>query len=112
MTLKPIAMSRTGRLTLPASARKELGLTDVAHFDVELTEEGILLRPVTAIPPEDAWAYTPKVLASIQRGLEDIAAGRTIRMSPAELDAYGDAAEAAREAEAAKKAKNAKPQAS
>ena len=63
-----------------------------------------------AIPPEDGRADTPKVLASSQRGLEDIAAGRTIHMSAAELQAYSDAAEAAREARAARRAAAAKPQ--
>ena len=90
-----VAMSRTGRLTLPASARRKLGLVDAAHFDVEVTEEGILLRPVLAVPREDVWIYTPENLAGVRRGLEDIQAGRLIRMSPNELEAYGDAADAA-----------------
>jgi hypothetical protein len=55
------------------------------------------LRPVIAVPREDLWIYTPENLAKIQRGLEDLRAGRLIRMSPDELDAYGDAAQAARE---------------
>jgi AbrB family looped-hinge helix DNA binding protein len=93
---KPVAMSPTGRLTLPARTRRELGLTGGAYFDVEVTEEGILLRPLTAVAREDLWIYTPENLAKIERALEDVRAGRTIRMSPAELDAYGDAAEAAR----------------
>ena len=94
--MKPVAMSKTGRLTLPAAARRELGIDDVAYFEVEVTEEGILLRPVKAVPREDVWIYTPENLARIERGLEDVRAGRLVRMSPAELDAYGDRMEADR----------------
>jgi AbrB family looped-hinge helix DNA binding protein len=96
--MKPVAMSKTGRLTLPAAARRKLGLSGEAHFDVEVTEEGILLRPVTAVPRDDVWIYTPENIARVQRGLEDLRAGRLIRMSPTELDAYGDQAEANRAA--------------
>lgn len=97
--MKPVAMSKTGRLTLPAAARRKLGIHDVANFEIEVTEEGILLRPVKAVPREDVWIYTPENLARIERGLEDFRAGRLIRMSPAELDAYGDRAEAERQSD-------------
>jgi len=95
--MKPVAMSRTGRLTLPAPARRKLGLKGEAYFEVEVTEEGILLRPVTAVPREDVWLYTPENLARIEQGLEDVRAGRLIQMSPAQLDAYVAEATRARE---------------
>jgi AbrB family looped-hinge helix DNA binding protein len=95
--MRPVAMSKTGRLTLPAIVRHKLGLTGEAYFDVEVVEEGILLRPVTAVPREDVWIYTPENLAMIAQGLEDVRAGRLIQMSPAELEAYVDEAARARE---------------
>jgi len=94
--MKPVAMSRTGRLTVPAAARRKLGLPGVAYFEVEVTEEGILLRPVRAVAQEDAWVYAPETLRRIERGLDDLRAGRLIRMSPSELGERGDQAEGAR----------------
>jgi len=61
-------------------------------------EEEILLRP-TVVPSEDVWLYTPENLAMIAQGLEDVRAGRLIRMSPAELEAYGDRLQAERESD-------------
>jgi len=37
----------------------------------------IVLDPIQAIPPEEAWLWeNPEALASLERGLEDAAAGR------------------------------------
>lgn len=94
--MKPITMSATGRLTLPSSVRQKLGLTGEARFEVEVTDNGVLLRPVMAIPQDDVWIYTPENLARIEAGLADVRAGRVVRMSLEELQRYGDEAEAAR----------------
>jgi AbrB family looped-hinge helix DNA binding protein len=97
--MKPVAMSRTGRLTLPAPARRTLGLSGEAYFEVEIVDGGILLRPVTAVARDDVWVYAPENLARIERGLEDLRAGRLIQLSPADLEAYVDWAEAAADAD-------------
>jgi AbrB family looped-hinge helix DNA binding protein len=94
--MKPVTMSPNGRLTLPAPARRKLGLRGEAQFDVEVTEEGILLRPVVRVAREDVWVYRPENLARIEQALADLQAGRLVEMSPTELQAYGDEAEAAR----------------
>jgi hypothetical protein len=77
----------------PIRSADELARDDVWESDEELDA---FLADLSA-PREDLWIYTPENFAKIQRGLEDLRAGRLIRMSPDELEAYGDAAEAARE---------------
>ena len=54
-----VAMNAQGRLTVPADARKALGLVGEAQFQAEVRDEGLLLRPAVLVPREDAWAYTP-----------------------------------------------------
>jgi len=45
-------MTNRGVITLPKALRKQLGLKDQEQFQVELTSDGILLRPIVAIPIE------------------------------------------------------------
>ena len=70
-------MTKTGRLTLPAEIRREMGLTDESTFDVEADPENdvIHLRPRVVIPREDAWAYTARMRDIIARYRADLAAG-------------------------------------
>lgn len=69
-------MSKTGRLTLPAEIRREMDLEGEAEFEVEASDGELVLRPLVLMRREDAWVYTPQVLESIQRGLDDIRHGR------------------------------------
>jgi bifunctional DNA-binding transcriptional regulator/antitoxin component of YhaV-PrlF toxin-antitoxin module len=69
-------MSKTGRLTLPAEIRRAMDLEGEAEFEVEASEGELVLRPLVLLRREDAWAYTPEVIESIQRGLNDIRNGR------------------------------------
>lgn len=47
-------MNPTGRLTLPADARRALGLRGEAFFEVQLDGNAIVLRPVAIVPLEEA----------------------------------------------------------
>lgn len=71
-------MNKTGRITLPASIRKLLHLEGETEFEVERLEEGdgLILRPVVVMRRDEASAYTPEMIASIQRGIDDIRHGR------------------------------------
>lgn len=44
-----ISLSEKGQVTLPAGARRKLGLKPKSKMEVEITEEGILLRPIKSI---------------------------------------------------------------
>ncbi len=45
-------MNPTGRLTLPADARRALGLSGEAFFEVHLEGNAIILKPVAIVPLE------------------------------------------------------------
>jgi AbrB family looped-hinge helix DNA binding protein len=62
-----VTMTDRGRITLPASVRKELNIEGETPFELETTGEQITLRPAIIIPREDAWAYTPEHRALIER---------------------------------------------
>ena len=82
-------MNAQGRVTLPASARRQLGLTDGARLEVAVDERSITLRPARVVLAEDAWAYTPENLAGIRRALEDVKAGRVYSLSWDDLEKVG-----------------------
>ncbi len=62
-----VTMTDRGRITVPASVRKELHLEGETPFELETTGDHIVLRPALVIPREDAWAYTPEESAAIER---------------------------------------------
>jgi AbrB family looped-hinge helix DNA binding protein len=82
-----VTMNAAGRITLPASARRRLGLTGEAQFEVEVSGDRIILRPAVVLPREDAWAYTPEHRGLLQRAHEDSRAGRVRRLDESELEA-------------------------
>lgn len=86
MSRTTVAVNAQGRLTLPADARRSLGLKDGTQLEVRVEDNEIRLRPARVVLAEDAWAYTPESLASIKRSLADIAAGRTFALTTADLE--------------------------
>lgn len=93
-----VSMNKQGRITVPASARRALRLEGEAQFEMEVTDDALILRPAFVIPREDAWAYTPEHLESMRRAEEDIAAGRVYRMTKAGLKELMRRADVAAEA--------------
>lgn len=79
-------MNREGRLTVPAAARRELGLAGEAQFQLEVQDGKLVLQPAVVIPREDLWAYTPQNVAKIRRAQRDIEEGRVRQITEAELD--------------------------
>ena len=65
-----VTMTERGRITLPASVRKELHIEGETPFELETSGEEITLRPAILIPREDAWAYTPEHRAAVERALQ------------------------------------------
>lgn len=45
-----VAMNSTGRVTLPAEARRALGLEGESFFEVAVEADRIVLRPVAIVP--------------------------------------------------------------
>jgi AbrB family looped-hinge helix DNA binding protein len=52
-------LGRKGQLTIPAEVRKAVGLQPGHVLSIEVTDQGIILRPIE-IDPEQAWFWTPK----------------------------------------------------
>jgi bifunctional DNA-binding transcriptional regulator/antitoxin component of YhaV-PrlF toxin-antitoxin module len=89
-TATAVAMNAQGRLTVPAEARKALGLVGEAQFEAEVRDDGLLLRPAVLIPREDAWAYTPEHRAMLARARDDVAHGRVRKLSEDQLRKLAD----------------------
>jgi antitoxin PrlF len=65
-----------GQLTLPEDIRKAAGIEEGDLFDVEVTPEGILLRPKRVIDATQAWFWSAEWQAGEREADEDLAAGR------------------------------------
>ena len=44
-----VSISEKGQVTLPAKARRELGLRPRSKLEVEITKDSIILRPIKSI---------------------------------------------------------------
>lgn len=74
-----ISIQGRGVVTLPAALRRKLHL-DEKGSQVEVVEraDGVIeLRPLLAIPADEAWFWTPEWQAREREADEDIKAGRT-----------------------------------
>ena len=81
-----VSMNREGRLTVPAAARRELGLEGETQFQAEIRDGNLVLRPAVVIPREDAWAHSPEHVVRVERGQGDSQEGRVRQMTESELD--------------------------
>ena len=66
-----VAMNGEGRITVPAAARRQLGLEGEAQFQAEVRDGALVLRPAVVIPRDDAWAYAPDHLERIARARQE-----------------------------------------
>jgi len=67
---------KKGSLTIPADIRKAARLAEGDLVDVEMTAEGILLRPKKVIDATQAWFWEPAWQAKEREADEDLAARR------------------------------------
>ena len=78
------------RITLKDKVMKEppLDHMEIDAFEILVGGEGdILIRPMANIPSKELWVHqNPKVLKSVQRGMQDIKAGRVARVK--DLDKF------------------------
>ena len=81
-----IHMNSQGRLTLPASARRRLGLDGEADFQLAVDSHAFVLKPAVVLTLEDAWAYTPEHRGLLARAHEDSRRGRVRRLTESQLD--------------------------
>lgn len=82
---KLVTMTPEGRVTIPAAARRELGVEGEAQFEVGVEGESIVLRPALVMSREDAWAYTPEHRRLLAEAHRDSREGRVRRLSERQL---------------------------
>jgi bifunctional DNA-binding transcriptional regulator/antitoxin component of YhaV-PrlF toxin-antitoxin module len=83
-------MNATGRVTIPAGLRHELGVEGEGDFAIEVANGAVVLRPVLVLPREDAWAYTAEHRALLHQAHEDSREGRVRELSEDDLAQLGD----------------------
>lgn len=90
--MKTIVMNEAGRITVPAEARRQLGIEGEAEFEVEVDpdQDAIILRPAVVLRREDAWAYTPGHRELLEQAHRDSREGRVRIVTEDELKALGD----------------------
>lgn len=89
--METVTAHGSGRLTVPASVRKQLGLTEGTQLEIEVDVEqkALVLRPVVYLRLEDAWAYTPDHRELLERAHRDSKEGRVKRLSEEDLESLG-----------------------
>jgi len=65
-----------GQLTIPTEIRKVAHLEEGDPIEVEMTEDGILLRPKKVIDATQTWFWTPEWQAGEREADRDIRLGR------------------------------------
>jgi AbrB family looped-hinge helix DNA binding protein len=81
-----VPMKSDGRITIPAKARAQLGITSETQFEIEVKDSGLVLRPALVLRREDAWAYTTKHRALLEAAHADSKAGRVKTLTPSGLE--------------------------
>ena len=80
-----VEMDEAGRLTVPEGARRALGLSGAATFELDVDPDSSALVLRSAAPPGDNVAFTPEQLESLARGLKDSREGRVRRVTEDDL---------------------------
>ena len=71
-----VTLRSDGRVTIPKNLRRQARLSEGDELDVEMTSEGILLRPCSQRHENQWWYWTDEWQAGEQQITEDRAAGR------------------------------------
>ena len=73
-----IVVGDKGRVTLPESVRKHLGIEEGDELGIELSANGTVeLVPLALIPRDQVWFAHSEMQERISEALNDINAGRT-----------------------------------
>jgi AbrB family looped-hinge helix DNA binding protein len=73
-----------GRITIPESLRRALGLSAGDTVLFELSGTSLLVVPAALVPRDQLWFYTAEVQRRLAAAEADIGAGRTTRAATAE----------------------------
>lgn len=87
-----VESNEQGRLVIPAEVRQALDIKGKAHWQLEVRDGAIVLKPAMVIPREDAWAYRPDHLARLDEAMAQARSGQTLELSPQQLERVLDQA--------------------
>jgi antitoxin MazE len=77
-----IVVGDKGRVTLPESVRRHLGIQEGDELGVELSANGTAeLVPLALIPKDQVWFAHSEMQGRISEALKDLRHGRTTRVS-------------------------------
>lgn len=77
-----VVVGDKGRVTLPESVRKHLGIEEGDELSVELSANGTAeLVPLALIPRDQVWFAHSGMQERISEALDDLHQGRTTRLS-------------------------------
>ncbi len=68
-----------GQITIPASIRQAAHIEEGDLVEMEVTADGILMRPLKTIDAAQAWFWTEEWQAGEREASEDLKAKRTTR---------------------------------
>lgn len=72
-----VQLASNGRITLPGSIRRRMGLSDGDLLRIEVAEDGrIILTPVMAVDRRQAYFWTSRWQRGEQEAEEDLRSGR------------------------------------
>ena len=71
-----VTLRSDGRVTISKNLRRQARLSEGDELDVEMTTDGILLRPCSQRDEDQWWFWTDEWQAGEQQITEDRAAGR------------------------------------
>ncbi len=78
ITIATAKIRAKGQLTLPREVRRAAHLEEGDPVQIEMTEDGILLRPMKVIDSTQAWFWSPSWQTGEAAAESDIAAGRIV----------------------------------
>ena len=80
----PIILRGKGQITLPQEIREAARLEEGDPIEVEMTDQGILLRPLKVIDSTQTWFWTPAWQLMEAEADADIASGHVEEYGTAE----------------------------
>lgn len=92
MVAVTVESNAQGRLVIPAEVRAALNVTGKAHWQLEVHDGAIILKPAIVIPREDAWAYQPEHRARLEEAMMQARSGQVLDLSPEQFEKLLDQA--------------------
>lgn len=83
-----LKLRKSAQLTLPAEIREALKVGEGDYLEAELVEGGVMLRPVSIVRREAAWARMRAAMATVQPTAEQ--ATKPQALQEAEIQAVVD----------------------